>query len=114
MQIKKIGILFVFVLLVLSAAAHPPKKITLKFDVKTQELDVKIDHSVKNMNEHFIKKIVVKVNGTEVLSKDYSKQKDMKADVYRITLKNVNAGDEVELTASCNKWGKKSKKLVVK
>lgn len=114
MDIKKIGLLFTFVLMVLSLTAHPPKKIILKFDIKTQELDVKVDHSVKDMNEHFIDKIIVKVNGTEVYSEEFNKQKDLKADVYRITLENVKAGDEIELTATCNKWGKKSKKLKVK
>lgn len=114
MEIKKIGLLFTLVIMVMTLSAHPPKKITLKFDNKTQELDVRIDHSVKNKNEHFVDNIMVKINGTEVQSNDYTKQKDMKADVYRIVLENVKAGDEIELTASCNKWGKKSKKLTVK
>ena len=114
MQIRKIGIIFAFMLLVISVSAHPPKKITLKFDIKTQELDIKVDHSVKDMNDHFIEKLSVKVNGKEVYSEEFSKQKDLKADVYRILLENVKVGDEVELTASCNKWGKKSKKLTVK
>ena len=114
MQIKKIMVFFAFVLFTINVSAHPPKKITLKFDIKTQELDARIDHSVKNKNEHFIEKITVKVNGTEVQSNDYTMQKDMKADVYRFVLKNVKAGDEVLLKASCNKWGKKSKKLIIK
>jgi len=114
MKIKKIGILFAFMLLIMGVAAHPPQKIELKFDIKTQELNAKIDHSVRDINEHFINKISIKINGTEVLSKDYENQKDLKSDVYHFTLENVKAGDEIELTASCNKWGKKSKKLIVK
>lgn len=111
---KKIAILFTFMLLVMSLTAHPPKKITLRFDIKTQELDLKVNHSVKDMKDHFIKKITIKVNDNEVYSKSYTKQKDLKADVYRIRLENIKIGDKLELRARCNKWGKKSKKLIIK
>jgi len=113
MKLRKLVLVFSLLLFVMSAIAHPPKKITLKFDFKTQELDANITHEVKDMNEHFIENITVTVNGNEVLSTDYKKQKDLKADVYRLKLENIKVGDLIELTASCNKWGKKSKSLTI-
>lgn len=113
MKPLKLGLVFVLMLIMMSAIAHPPKKIALKFDMKSQELDVKIDHEVRDMNVHFIKNITVRVNGTKVLSQVYKKQKDLLADVYRFKLENIKVGDLVKVTATSNGWGKKRKKILI-
>lgn len=113
MKLRKIILSFALILFAFNVSAHPPKKITLKFDAKTQELDINIDHAVKDMNDHFVEKITVNINGTLVSTTEYKKQKDLKGDVYRIKLADIKVGDLIEVTANCNKWGKKSKKLTV-
>ncbi len=115
MKIKKFGLLLAFMLFTTASIfAHPPKKIELKFDVKTQQLDVKIHHSVSNKSEHYIKNISIKVNTIEIRSTDYTKQDDGKIPTYHFILKGVKAGDLIAVTAKCNKWGKKTKNLEVK
>jgi len=114
MKSLRLGLVFMLMLIMMSATAHPPKKIVLKFDIKSQELDVKIDHEVMDMNDHFIKNISIRVNGTKVLTQVYKKQRDLLADVYRFKLKNIKVGDMVKLTATSNRWGRKSKKIVIK
>jgi desulfoferrodoxin (superoxide reductase-like protein) len=115
MKIKKLALFFAFMLFTMASVfAHPPKKIELKFDVKTQQLDVKIYHSVSNKSEHYINNISIKVNTVEMRSTDYTKQDDGKIPTYHFTLKDVKAGDLIAVTAKCNKWGKKTKNLKVK
>lgn len=111
---KKISLLFMLMFFVYAANANPPKSVTLKFDLKSQDLDVNIIHQVNDITDHFIKTVTITVNGNEVVNEKYKKQKDSKGDVFRYTMENIKVGDVIKLTASCNKWGKKSKTLIIK
>ena len=105
--------LFIILFVVSSTMAHPPKSITLKFDNKTQELDVKITHPVKDVKDHFIETILIKVNDSEVVKQVYKFQRDEKADVFRFKLEDLKSGDVIQLKANCSKWGKKNKSLTL-
>ncbi|MBN2238011.1 MAG: hypothetical protein JW729_10650 [Bacteroidales bacterium] len=110
---KKISLILVLLAFSFAAMSNPPKKVTLKFDLKSQEIDVNIQHSVGDITDHFIENVVVKLNDQEVVNENYDKQKDTKGDLFRYKLENVKKGDVLEVTATCNKWGKKTSKITI-
>jgi len=112
---KKIATYFLVALLGfgLSVMAHGPKKILLSFDKDTQTLTADIQHKVKNIESHYISEVIVFVNDKEVKTVSYEKQSEKLNELVEIPLENIKEGDEIKLSAKCNKFGKKSSKLVV-
>ena len=88
-------------------AAHAPDKVTLAFDRKTSSLNVTIKHNVKNPENHYIKRIRVYANGEPVEERSYTSQETAGGHGDVFILKNVKAGDEIMVKATCNKFGGK-------
>jgi sialic acid synthase SpsE len=110
---KKNGLILVFFFFLFAAMSHPPKSLSLKFDLKSQELQVNIEHGVSDVTNHYISNVVVAVNGKEVLNQNYTIQKNNKSEDILFKLENINKNDLIEVTATCVKWGKKSQILTV-
>jgi hypothetical protein len=92
--------------------AHPPEDITLKYEPLTKMLLVNITHKIKgstvtNPMKHFIKDVIISVNGKRVISENivFQQSDDGEAGNY---LLNVKSGDKVSVTAACNISGMKT------
>ncbi|HAG16929.1 MAG TPA: hypothetical protein DCG69_10505 [Bacteroidales bacterium] len=110
---KKNGLILVFFFFLFTAMSHPPKSLSLKFDLKTQELQVNIEHGVSDVADHYISNVVVMVNGKEALNQNYTNQKNKKGEDFVYKLENIKKDDLIEVTTTCVKWGKKSQTLTV-
>lgn len=102
------GLALVLVLVVFSgvAVAHPPSNITLTFDMETQVLRVAIPHGVSNpKGDHYIDKVVVSLNGKEVITQLIGSQSSPQEQVVLYQLIDAKAGDTIEVYAKCNKFG---------
>jgi len=93
--------------------AHAPKKIILSFDRTSSTLTADIFHKVKNIDKHYISNITIYVNDVEVNTTSIEKQENKLSEIFEYQLKNVKEGDVIQLVAKCNKFGKKSAKLIV-
>lgn len=93
--------IFIFSLATI-ASAHPPQLMTLDFDKPTQTLTATIIHQVNNPYHHYIFKIVVSVNGKEIVDKKLDHQDDREQEKIQFVLKDVNPGDTITVEAFCN------------
>lgn len=88
--------------------AHSPKTISLKYDQDSRLLTVNIIHTVTNPENHFINKVIVKVNGNIVITKDdYTSQNTKTEETFTTLLDNVYEGDRIAVEAYCNRAGMK-------
>ena len=87
--------------------AHPPKAITVEFDNGTKELAVTISHYVDDPVRHHIEKIVVELNGEEIITQKLKVQeiKGEQRALYLIT--DAVEGDSISVTGYCSIAGKK-------
>ncbi|MFP4459024.1 MAG: desulfoferrodoxin family protein [Candidatus Zixiibacteriota bacterium] len=97
----------------MALSAHAPKDIEAKFDIETKILEITVNHPVKG-DGHYVEKITVELNDEEIIQQQLNKQEDKEKQtvVYKIT--NAKSGDEIEVIADCNKFGKEKAKIEVK
>jgi len=91
--------------------AHPPSDITLEYDFETGFFSVNIMHNVKNAETHFIKKVIVSLNGKEIISHTISLQDEFDMQVLGYIVPDVRRGDTLSIEAYCSISGKMKKQL---
>jgi len=106
------AILFAVFFMAESAFAHPPSKI--EAETKGETLTVTVMHDVKNPLKHYIKEIVVKVNGKEAVDKKYTGQVDNDKHLGVFEISGLKSGDKLSITATCNMYGSKTLETTVK
>ena len=111
----KIGVTLALAILLLAApaSATPPSKVTLAWNAETQTLTVTADHFTLDPKAHFIKTIVVVVDGQEVTTKTLTSQTSNKQQVVEIPLPGLKPGAVIVATAQCNLFGKLDGKLTL-
>lgn len=92
-------------------AAHPPSKIILDFNSETHILKVAVNHSVDDTLKHFINMLSVKLNGNEIANQKFLTQFVSADQDAQFLIHDAKPGDEIEVTASCNIFGKKTEKI---
>lgn len=109
-------LLMTLAILILASAllAHPAGTVSAKYDANTKLLSVTFDHGVKDPADHFIKSIVVKVNGTTAITQNIGIQESPAGGSFAYKLLNIKKGDVIEVATDCSKGGKKSSKLTIK
>jgi hypothetical protein len=115
----KVGVgllVFLFLGFLVSIAwAHPPSAINITFDAETQVLRVAIPHGVSNpKGDHYIDKVVVSLNGKEIITQLIASQYSSQEQVVLYQLIDVQKGDEIEVYAKCSKFGDRKATLEVK
>jgi len=109
----KKAILFIVVVFVASTLwAHSPKKLELKYSKVSKELSIKAPHKVKDVKKHYISYVLIKLNGEEKKKIEYTEQTSKKSFTVKIPL-DAKVDDAIEVTAKCNKLGKKTGTLKV-
>ncbi len=93
--------------------AHPPKNVTSEFDYDTKILSVVIQHSVNNVSKHYMKKVVVEVNGKKHIEQTFTRQMDGEEHEVLYKMVDVDEGDKITVTGYCNISGKKRSELIV-
>lgn len=94
-----------------SLPAHPPKDVTLNFNTEDHVLTVAVAHSVNNRAKHFIYRIVVELNGQEIIQQNFKSQTSDEGQEVQYVIVDAKEGDEIAVTAFCNISGKKKKSL---
>ncbi len=104
-------VLLVFLTVIpIDAAAHPPKDVQLGYDAASKTITVTITHTSASLTRHYIKLVEVVKNGAVVSSNLYKSQPDKTSFSYSFSVP-AQAGDVIEVTSSCNIYGKKTATL---
>ncbi len=111
---KKVIITLAVMLISLGLFAHSASTVKLRFDIKTKLLYVNFEHGVKNVSEHFISNIDVKVNDKLVVTHKVLVQDKLTGGAVVYKIAGLNPGDKIMVTTECNKGGKQSGSTTVK
>jgi hypothetical protein len=96
-----------------SAEATPPDSIKIKLD-STSTLSVIVFHPVKkNPSNHYIKEVLVKLNGVEIIKQDFQSQTDTKRQNVKYILIDAKPGDKITVTADCSLYGEVTQMLAL-
>jgi len=105
---KKVKIFFVLLFFSLISYSHSPSEITASFDINTKMLYVTVEHSVKDVKSHFIKKIEIGINDKTIITQNYNKQQNESNQQAAYLIPDALVGDKITINAYCNILGKKS------
>lgn len=94
------------------ARATPPDSIGLSFD-STSTLAVYVHHPVKNVTAHYIKEIVVQLNGAPIITQEFKTQTDLDWQVVSYTVIDARPGDKISVTATCVLYGQLTQTLTI-
>ncbi|WP_321507097.1 hypothetical protein [uncultured Methanoregula sp.] len=97
-------------LLITPAAATPPSAVILSYNEQASELSVTISHPVADPTTHYIREVVITVNGKTIKDTPYTSQPSADTFTYTYPLQ-TKPGDDIEVTANCNLAGSKSSHL---
>jgi hypothetical protein len=86
--------------LISPASANPPTEMSLSYNEQSRDLSVVITHPVPDPQVHYIKNVIVSINGKMVNDSQYTRQPTPDIFTYTYPLVTV-PGDEIEVTASC-------------
>lgn len=94
------------------SCATSPKSVDLTYDAGEENLSVKIDHYTVSAGMHHVELVEIKKNGVSVGKNEYKNQPDDSTFTYSYKIAAAR-GDIIEVTASCNLWGRKTAALTV-
>ena len=79
-------------LLVPSASANPPSDMSISYNEISKDLRVTITHPVPNPQEHYIKEVIVTINGKVVTDSRYTSQPARDTFTYTYPIETVPGG----------------------
>lgn len=98
---------------------HAPSKIDVTYNKAKKTVTVNVTHQIKGTKKpdpkvHFIKEIVVNLNGKKVASKTFKSQPTLNGVKATFIIKTpVKKGDKIKVTAKCSVIGMKSTEIVI-
>ena len=98
---------------IMVAHANPPNAMFVNYDLKRQELGVKIQHPVGNRLKHFIKMVIVYKNGKEVAKKEFDFQTSNRNQTMPPFKIPAFKGNTFKVVATCNTTGQGEKTITV-
>jgi hypothetical protein len=107
-----VALILVFCLFVIPAGAHSPSTMSLAYNETAGELAVTITHQVIDPATHYVREVVVRVDGQTVKTTPYTSQPSPTTFTYSYPLQ-VQAGNSVKVDASCSQGGSITHTLVV-
>ena len=109
---KALAAFMLLVMLALPATAHSPAQVSLVYDNQNQSLSVTTTHQVSNPSNHYVYKIAIQKNGTQVLTTEYKSQPATNTFTYDYPI-NTTKGDVLKATAYCSIAGSRSAEIII-
>jgi hypothetical protein len=95
-------------------AAHPPSSVVATYDNDKQLVTVIFVHNVKDNADHFVSDMTVMKNKKSIISQKLSLQDSKIGGLLVFKVNDIKPKDKLEVTATCNKGGKKSYTLEIR
>lgn len=97
-----------------SSFSHPPSNIEINYDIKTKELTISINHTVRDVKDHYIDKIILLLNDKKIIEQNSTIQIDNSKQIYKYIIPDLKLNDRITITAKCNKFGTLKRDFVIK
>jgi hypothetical protein len=113
-KMKKIIILIltIFVFAQISFA-HPPSKVEVTYDAMSEMLEINIIHEVDDPATHFIEKVIVELDGVNIIETKLFIQDDKEGLLLTYRIPDVSRGSIITIKAECNTSGSLVEKIAV-
>ena len=105
-----LSIVILLIIVSIPASSHPASKVTLSVEGKV--LNVSVNHSVDNPENHYIDEIIVLLNDKEIIKQIFFIQTDNLQKV-TYTIPSLKAGDKITVKTNCRRGGKRSETITV-
>ena len=92
--------------------AHNPTNLILEYNANTQSLNATFTHNVGTPNTHYIESVVIKVNGSTVLTEPYTSQPTTSTFMYNYNITS-NTGALISVTGICSQSGSITRTYIV-
>lgn len=92
--------------------ATPAKNMQLQYDIATKELTIQADHVSDRLEKHYIRKLVIKLNGEEVETKYFPRQQSPAGFSYRAAL-DAKMKDMISVELFCSQGGQANGEYVI-
>ena len=99
-RIPVLALLAAVCFLILPVTAHPPSDMSVSYHEISRTLTVTITHQVPDPQTHYIKEVLVTINGKTVNDTFYTSQPAPGTLTYIYPI-DTKTGDEIVVTASC-------------
>jgi predicted metallo-beta-lactamase superfamily hydrolase len=113
MKYSIIPIIFaILCIFITGSIAHPADSLLMNID-SNGLLTIQIHHPVKDQAKHYINKVIVELNGKEIIQQSFKSQTDKTIQelVYKII--DAKENDKITVTTYCNITGKKKETLTL-
>lgn len=84
--------------------AHSPSDMQVSYDTRSRQLAVAITHQVSGPGSHYVREIVVRVDGREMVAAAYTSQPSPSSFTYTYPL-NATPGSIIAVSAHCSLGG---------
>jgi len=116
---KKFLVLFLVLFSVNLFYAHAPSEIKIEYDDAKKMIMTNIIHSLKTSpvqdpKKHFIKYIILKVDGKIIDKKSYNEQETIEGQKAVFKVNDIKKGSKIKIDTVCNIGGRKSYNIIVK
>jgi hypothetical protein len=109
-RIPVLALLAAVCFLILPVTAHPPSDMSVSYNEISHTLAVTITHQVPNPQSHYIKEVLVTINGKTVSDSFYTSQPAPDTFTYTYPI-DTKTTDEVVVTATCSLTGSLTRTL---
>lgn len=96
-----------------SAFAHMPQDIIFKYIPDSKILSVGVYHKVNDLNQHFIKRIEIRLNGKELVAQNFLTQTNNNLLAVSYMVVDLKKGDTISIKAVCNQSGQLTQKFII-
>lgn len=107
-------VIFMLLFICQAAYAHPPSRMRMSYDKPSRTLKITITHAVTNPESHYVKEVVVKIEGDDVLEHRLSEQETDNTQFVQYSIPDVESGDLIRVEVHCSSFGKRMKELTIK
>jgi len=109
---KKAILLSVVMVLSILSYAYPHSPYDIQITASAQTVNIKVYHPVSDPSTHYVKKVVIKVNGEEARTDEFTSQTGDYQDLSR-EISGLKKGDLIAVTAYCSRYGDLTKEAKV-
>lgn len=111
---KKTVILLILSLFICQAAyAHSPSDINISYSQSTKMLKAVISHDVADPNNHYVREVIVGLNGKYIVEQFLSGQDNKTTQTVSYLIPDAKIGDTFYVEAYCSISGKLRKEIKI-
>lgn len=93
-----------------SIFGHPPSDISFVYNLENKTVEINVQHKVKNIEDHYIDKVTIFLNGKKIIEQVSLKQLNNDTQIYIFKIPELKENDKIVVLAKCNKFGDLKKK----